>query len=983
MPVQPTLLVGLGTSGMWVINEVEKLIYSNHGTNTLPHVRSLYIETDTLKSPDKLPVDSAVMRRTIEVNSLENAVRRLHDDSDLDLDWFSDALPAQMSYNSQGAGGVRPAGRILLWTPPNFTQVYNALSNAWASLNTGRTTGMGDSVATGQEGQIPCVYVVGTLFGGTCSGTFIDIGYILQKLTMPGELGISRATKVPIIGIFLLPTENTPDAEMGCGNSYGALLELENFRQHGHGFAEKWPNGVYCQPTRQKPFDQVYLIAPEYGDGSGQMDLRTCYSVAGMKLYADILGMSAEIGALTLNAKNAGDYTFFATFGISAVMYPRYALSEAAACELGKKLCDRWLAENTIKDPSGNDAEGIIPETIFDGVRQFLDDKIQEAFRELESSGDQLPLQTRVEKDLNRVLHEGGDIDVFTRQFLVGDPNNYCGGLKDRTHQIYQRLCLSIGEKVRATMKEKQNLRYTELLLLKIQESIAGLLRYWDNQEVPTANSWNDRVSKAVKRMFSGTYWAFGERPNVVRDRAEEIVKWAKMMVMRDVLKDVSTGINSQEIDRSEVPTLRQVGDFRKGLRSLQESFAARASDIKYQVTDPTVPVLRVWASGRFTREDGSSEDGDLERAVIGYLRSRPNNYPSFADAFPESPWDVFARNIKVMRAAGGDEQVQTGILFEHAKREYQARCKDLLAGKVDPVEYACKNPADAARQARRALAGLLHLQKDPRAGAPGIPRFVIGSDVGAIRELIRVLQSSPAVTVKEFGDNHAFKLPDLGDAVFFYEEKSNIEPLTGLSAIQTLKNGFENLPPAKKNVAMMTSQIWKQHRLAYGVSDQNLARRRRRTLAQQMMQFVLEFGLKYAKDPFILKWKPTGVRWPGLDVHIGDPCTFTYTDDNGLIVTRELDPNRAACVKELAEDAIAFPKMKQQINLLLEGNDDAALANLFNTEIRQRITEQESAQQANEFTNRYFGEREGEGRRPAILASLRTELANPEAPNA
>lgn len=65
----------------------------------------------------------------------------------------------------------------------------------------------------------PVAYVVGSLTGGTCSGTFIDIAYALRHL-----LGQDTA----IIGCFLVPNPVGLN-DVHRSNTYAALVELNDF----------------------------------------------------------------------------------------------------------------------------------------------------------------------------------------------------------------------------------------------------------------------------------------------------------------------------------------------------------------------------------------------------------------------------------------------------------------------------------------------------------------------------------------------------------------------------------------------------------------------------------------------------------------------------------------------------------------------------------------------------------------------------------
>jgi hypothetical protein len=338
--LRPTLIVGLGTSGLTVVSEVQKLMYETFGVNRLPIFNYVYIETDLSKSHEQTPAGSDLVPVKIHVESLERACRDLRNNPQLSLDWVPPDLPQHLAYNAQGAGGVRPAGRLLLWGDQvnrNFMTAYDAIAAAWADIrnpaaNAAMAANHADIVArAGGLSPQPVVYVVGTLVGGTCSGCFIDIGYVLRRITGLGEQGAMYA-------VLFVPGEGLT-LHAGYGNTYGALVELDYFRTPGHYYQEVWPNEVRVPPERLPPYSIVYLISSEYGRHAfAGMSFDGCLKVAGLKLFCDLAGLSSHRGATLADGMNEG-FGFYATFGISAVLYPKYALMEAMGCEQGKALC--------------------------------------------------------------------------------------------------------------------------------------------------------------------------------------------------------------------------------------------------------------------------------------------------------------------------------------------------------------------------------------------------------------------------------------------------------------------------------------------------------------------------------------------------------------------------------------------------------------------------------------------------------------------
>ncbi|WP_226679067.1 tubulin-like doman-containing protein [Mesobacillus jeotgali] len=117
----------------------------------------------------------------------------------------------------KGASGNRQAGRLLLFTKAH--KVINVLQKKIESLKTGTSDKL-------------IVFVLGGLSGGTGSGTFLDIPYIIQQIVETNDNGGSH-DRLEIFGYMFTPDVNL--ARVGGGiqaerikkNGYAALKELD------------------------------------------------------------------------------------------------------------------------------------------------------------------------------------------------------------------------------------------------------------------------------------------------------------------------------------------------------------------------------------------------------------------------------------------------------------------------------------------------------------------------------------------------------------------------------------------------------------------------------------------------------------------------------------------------------------------------------------------------------------------------------------
>lgn len=105
------------------------------------------------------------------------------------------------------------------------------------------------------------VYVIGSLNGGTCSGTFLDMPALIRK-------GIRETSgSIQINAILYLPNAqlemSAPKRSQMEANAYAALKELNYYEglNMRRGYQESWPYNDPAEPTlRLEPYDDFYHV---------------------------------------------------------------------------------------------------------------------------------------------------------------------------------------------------------------------------------------------------------------------------------------------------------------------------------------------------------------------------------------------------------------------------------------------------------------------------------------------------------------------------------------------------------------------------------------------------------------------------------------------------------------------------------------------------------------------------------------------------
>ncbi|MBX9694073.1 MAG: tubulin-like doman-containing protein, partial [Cyanobacteria bacterium] len=231
----PSLVVGLGGTGKRALTHLKRRIYDTYGVSELPWIRLLSIDTDSagINNP---PV---ISQRTGEFINLEASEIRVIDQSDtpqvisnLDApenrhirEWYPDPeMKVDFPKAARGSGQVRMFGRIGLYKGDNLPITYRWLQTAAHEVADPAAWSTFPSFSVDQKLQF--VYVICSLCGGTGSGMFLDIAYLLRKI-----VGVDPSTK-RFVGVFVMPEVYEPVIENQhikriYANAYAAMRELD------------------------------------------------------------------------------------------------------------------------------------------------------------------------------------------------------------------------------------------------------------------------------------------------------------------------------------------------------------------------------------------------------------------------------------------------------------------------------------------------------------------------------------------------------------------------------------------------------------------------------------------------------------------------------------------------------------------------------------------------------------------------------------
>lgn len=279
---EPILIVGLGGTGIdgmlrvkAKINETFKTgVNQNNGMRkTVPdNIRFIGVDTDKKSFVDpETGVCSLKYRgmfveedETLNIGSKTLATYfeyAANNNVTYITDWVSPNLNTQDA--TEGAAGVRQISRLCLFE--QFQKVHGKFTKVIGDL-------IRSDSATDKKLS---VYIIGGISGGTGSGTFIDIPYIIQSAAK-AAMGISEAANIwqrlSIMGYFVTPDisySNHP-AERIRINGYAALKELDylmGIEERGETFKQSYTATQEIRSSR-KPYGLVNFVSGTFIDGT-------------------------------------------------------------------------------------------------------------------------------------------------------------------------------------------------------------------------------------------------------------------------------------------------------------------------------------------------------------------------------------------------------------------------------------------------------------------------------------------------------------------------------------------------------------------------------------------------------------------------------------------------------------------------------------------------------------------------------------------
>lgn len=342
----PALVVALGQTGRRVVEHLKRAIADRHGSaERVPNVRILYVDTDPeALAQNSVLGDSATLTATEIVPArLNRSTHYMQKESLPPVEqWLPSGTLYRLPRNPGAANGVRAFGRLALFD--NYRTIAQRVRQEIETFLTDDPLLQSDRVTKlGLRTNRPRAYVVAGLAGGTGSGMFLDLAYLVRH-----ELRQVGYMRPEVVGVFFVPpADATAPRAAALGNTYAALSELHHFQARKSRYMTAFDKSEGPVTDGEAPFARVEVL--QLPPGADAAKARPVLATAARALYHELLTpagrVADEVRDVYRNAYPAITPSC-QTFGLYRLSWPRPEVLGAATRRLAQRQLQRWTGKD-------------------------------------------------------------------------------------------------------------------------------------------------------------------------------------------------------------------------------------------------------------------------------------------------------------------------------------------------------------------------------------------------------------------------------------------------------------------------------------------------------------------------------------------------------------------------------------------------------------------------------------------------------------
>jgi len=367
--ITPALIIGIGGTGKEIIYNIRRRFYQEYGVVGFPVTRYVEMDTDSREehlvsfgeegkldsfSRQRLLLQPNEFVKTTIFSDLLPKIKKNKDAYRNILEWFPERLleiPSNLL--EHGAGGIRPLGRLAFFA--NYQEIFNAIQND--SFRSEKAVQDAQQFGVKVNTSETRIYVIFSIAGGTGSGAFLDMAYLVRKL-YPGSKKVTAFVVSPEV-FTVSGIVHSKDFPKLMANGYAALKEMEWFTAQSHpDYQINWatphaPNALSTE-TDSSPFDHIFLVGPRSLKSVTHLSASTIFEMIGdsifnyhtnnefaSTMFASLVNTSHEIGTTIFQSANKFNMRFstiYSAFGMSQIGFIRHGIRIASGFQGLSKL---------------------------------------------------------------------------------------------------------------------------------------------------------------------------------------------------------------------------------------------------------------------------------------------------------------------------------------------------------------------------------------------------------------------------------------------------------------------------------------------------------------------------------------------------------------------------------------------------------------------------------------------------------------------
>ncbi len=520
-----TLYIGLGGTGFKTLLHTKRAFIETYG-EVPPMIKFLAFDSDqnqykTYSLPSiygDIKFDPAESS-DIMVTQAQDKVARNRGQ----LSWLPDRNMQAVQDLANGCGMVRTNGRIAFSF--NYGKSKTSIQNALNQIRNLRSVHNSKYELISQDVEVNIVF---SIAGGTGSGNFIDMAYLVKSIFK--EQALPETSK--IVGYMVLP--DVYDAQLTFGterlfpNACGSLVDLD-YLMHRQFDKPLQVNYLTTQCTHTgSPFNTIVAISNRNHNGdvvdnsdhlSQMMSMAMVVSAgelsSGMQSVANNLERDMLSGTYDIANKKA----ILGTLGMSEITFRAKELSKLYTEKAAREIAAALLNPGSNVDNAANawiDAEEIRENNGEDEVIDFLIDK-----------NPRIPLAA-----IYTPANPWTDINNYRQQVGVAVDSRE---LNERVNALKDRISKSFIEKARELVNTKGPV-YTQEFISQVGEQITIMLQEMRDelqgfQSAVTAKQ--SAIETAVNEFKEANGKFFGKK-RAVEDATEELCAAVRNAVVND-----------------------------------------------------------------------------------------------------------------------------------------------------------------------------------------------------------------------------------------------------------------------------------------------------------------------------------------------------------------------------------------------------------------------------------------------------------------